>query len=178
MVRTLKEDWFTRALENKGIFVGGGEVISKMLHLENLQVTFRFAVSPSQTWMYFLTVGFDTNYSSSYKGSLLHQLRETGIADVFPELKLLFYSNSRPDSYRINFDGFWETVSGSALQSRFKSVDTSFVGTVGQLKPINKSANDGFQIWSRTFLNPYCLVNDIDALLVGTTKNSLSSKDR
>ena len=170
---TLKQDWFTKELEDAGILVGGGEAIAKKLHLQDSQASFRFAVSPNSSWMYFLTVGFGPNYSSTYEESIFLELRELGVTAIFPGLKILFYSNHRPGSFRINFEGTWETVSQAELQKRFYTNDPSFIGEVGNVKPINKSINDAFQVWSRTFLNPYCVVNDIDALAAGIKTNKI-----
>ena len=170
---TLKQDWFTKELEDAGILVGGGEAITKKLHLEDSQASFRFAVSPNSSWMYFLTVGFGPNYSSTYEDSIFLQLSEIGVTEIFPGLKILFYSNHRPGSFRINFAGTWETVSQVELQKKFYAEDPSFIGEVGNIKPINKSINDAFQVWSRTFLNPYCVVNDIDAFAAGLKTNKI-----
>ncbi len=170
---TLKQDWFTQELEDAGILVGGGESIAQKLNLEDSQSSFLFAVSPNSAWMYFLTVGFGPSYSSTYEDSIFSRLCELGVSAIFPGLRILFYSNHRPGSFRINFEGIWETVSETELQRRFYVVDPSFMGEVGNVKPINKSINDAFQVWSRTFLNPYCVVNDIDALAAGVKTNKI-----
>jgi hypothetical protein len=172
-VITLKQDWFTEELEEAGILVGGGRAIAKKLHLEDSQISFRFAVSPNSTWMYFLTVGFGPDYSSLYEKHIILNLRELAVSAIFPDLKIIFFSDHRPGSFRINFEGIWETVSESELQKRFYTMDPSFTGELGHVKPINKSINDAFQVWSRTFLSPKCVVNDLDALAVGQKRNKI-----
>jgi hypothetical protein len=166
-VITAKQDWFTGELEAAGVLVGGGESISAKLMLPDSQCSFRFAASPDSTWMYFLTVGFGQSYSSTYEEAIFSRLGDLGVSEMFPNLRILFYSDHRPGSFRINFGGNWETVNPMGLQKKFHEVDPSFIGALGNVKPINKSVNDLFQTWSRAYLNPYCVVNDIDAIAKG-----------
>jgi len=172
-VITAKQDWFTKQLEEAGILVGGGEAIAAKLLLPQSQTSFRFAVSPSSTWMHFLTVGFGQHYESSYEEAIFSRLRDLGVSEMFSDLKILFYSEQRPGSFRINFGGIWETVDPIGLQTKFYDADPTFLGASGNVKPINKSVNDLFQVWSRSYLNPYCVVNDVDALVRGEKTNKI-----
>ena len=153
--------------------MGGGEAIATELMLPESQTTFRFAVSPNSTWMHFLTAGFGQHYESTYEEAIFSRLRDLGVNQMFPNLKILFYSDQRPGSFRINFDGKWETVNPLGMQKKFYDADPTFLGASGNVKPINKSVNDLFQVWSRSYLNPYCVVNDVDALVRGEKSNKI-----
>lgn len=170
---TAKQDWFTKELEEAGVLVGAGDVIATKLMLPESQTSFRFAVSPNSTWMHLLTVGFGQHYESSYEEAIFIRLSELGVSQIFPDLKILFYSDQRPGSFRINFDGNWETVTPLGMQKKFYNADPTFLGASGNVKPINKSVNDLFQVWSRSYLNPYCVVNDVDALVRGEKTNKI-----
>jgi hypothetical protein len=172
-VITSKQDWFTKELEDAGVLVGGGESIAEKLLLDETQVTFRFATSPDSSWMHFLTVGFGQQYSSTYEKNIFAKLSELGVRELFPDLKILFYSDHRSGSFRIHFGHLWESVSAIELQKKFFDVDPSFIGQSGNVKPINKSVNDLFQLWSRSYLNPYCVVNDVDALVTSTRPSKI-----
>lgn len=168
---TSKLDWFTKALEESGIVVGGGSLITKSLGISmETPVSIRFATSPNSSWMYFLTVGFGEKYSSGYESKILASLPNLEFDRLLPDLNVIFYSNNRPGSFRVYFDSMWETVSYLELQKKFMEVDPSFIGEVGQVKQINKSINDIFQYWTRSYLSPYCVVNDIDALVINENR--------
>ena len=123
--------------------------------------------------MHFLTVGFGEHYESSYEEAIFSRLQDLGVSQMFQDLKVLFYSDHRSGSFRINFGGHWETVNAVGLQKKFYDADPTFLGATGNVKPINKSVNDLFQVWSRSYLNPYCVVNDVDALVRGEKSNKI-----
>ena len=120
-----------------------------------------------------MTVGFGEHYESSYEEAIFSRLQDLGVSQMFQDLKVLFYSDHRSGSFRINFGGHWETVNAVGLQKKFYDADPTVLGATGNVKPINKSVNDLFQVWSRSYLNPYCVVNDVDALVRGEKSNKI-----
>jgi hypothetical protein len=66
--------------------------------------------------------------------------------------------------------GVVDVVSAAELRARLITLDAGLDAAPGCYKPCNRSINDVFQVWSRTYLPANSCVNDIDVLQFSGTK--------
>lgn len=165
MARTLKEDWFNNLLADFGHLVSGHSSFHKYLGIEEeCFCTLRF-LHKDKTLLFFLVLEIENVSTFSYRPSEIENVNN--IYNVFGTALhiLAFDPNEQFLLYDKNTKG-WYRHDSVSLSSFFEGIDDTLTKNRGTYKEINKTTNDGFQIWTRKFLTRNCVVNDIDALYI------------
>ena len=159
---TRKEDWLNDFLAENGAYVSGHPSFAHQLGISGA-VTVRF-VKLNECVLYFLAIqpiqpDYQAEYLAAFEDGKLNWLRE-----LFFPLIQVFYTEEGSE-----FDLFFpdkkcfRKFSFAGLTNLAIKYHAGFGQNVGVGKKINRSINDTFQLWTRTHLNAYCIVNDLDA---------------
>jgi hypothetical protein len=165
-MNTDKSDWLNDMLADGGGLVSSHSTFGERLGI-NGKVELRF-IKFRNKFIYFLTiymktsdiVGFHISHDNDYLIKLM---------GLFKPLNILLYSDEE-DKFTLHdiANKTNLTLSNSMLCSELAKYNPALVQDTGTIKAINKSVNDNFQIWTRTYLSKYAVVNDIDAIMFKT----------
>ncbi|MEC3885503.1 hypothetical protein VKA52_17425 [Halobacillus sp. HZG1] len=176
MTRTSKSDWLNDWLaQMNNMYVSGHESFRKRLNLpDNSVVTIRY-INLRGRYIWILTVESIEEDWSAIKTSLTNNQDFNLINEKFgKELNILLFSPTNPNifSYKI-FDRNYIDVDSNGLIMAFNSQLPNINQNPGTVKNRNKSLNDNFQLWTRSKLSKYSVINDFDAVFL----NNGSGKD-
>lgn len=159
-MKTQKGDWFNKCLASNGAFVSSNEKFSFYFNLD-APIELRFA-KIGTTIVFILTI--NTTKSSDLRSfSLAIQQGKLNLfSKYFSPLIVLFY-DSNSNFKVLDSSNNIISITSSGLEKLFEGHNSDFTSNKGSVKKVNKSINDGFQIWTRTNLSKYCVINDIDA---------------
>jgi len=165
--RTIKEDWYNDLLGNTSDgFVSGHATFTQKLNLkEGEHCALRF-VHREETLLIFLTI--ETADATAFSNQVLQNYQFKKLQALFGE-HLYVLAFDAADHFKMAKPGSatLDAHTSDTLEAFIAGIDPALVENKGTYKTINRSVNDAFQAWTRTHLTRNCVVNDLDALLIG-----------
>jgi len=177
--RTVKQDWYTDLLSNtteRGL-VSGHVSFSRLLNLQDDQFCAIRFIHKEDTLIILLTIETAdlANFSAGLLANRQIQQLKSRFGDTF---HVLVYNDADEFLMASPIDWSFKQYDSGELTAYIGTIDPTLLEATGAYKAINRSQNDSFQAWTRAKLTGKCVVNDMDALLMGKEKTCLMELKR
>ncbi len=154
------------------VYVSGHPSFSKNLSLNhNSIVSLRFAANRKEIYGYFITIQASAFYWEEIEAKVATSEKFYGIYKKFlnllnRQILIIIYDNDQTDRFSISEDlKTFNEVNSHGLKVYFSKYNPKIIENPGTFKEINKSINDSFQIWTRSNLSKYIVINDFDLFI-------------
>lgn len=174
MGQTVKNDWLNNWLSNNNnTFVSGDDKFRNSLNLPlEAKSTIRY-INLRSKYLWILTIEAPEEVWRSVKEQLENNGLFNSINSKFQnKLNVLLFSPNTLDSFSYkSHNGNYIDTDSNGLQTMLNKELPEVNQNLGTRKEMNKSINDNFQIWTRSNLSKYCVINDFDAVYLSDKQN-------
>lgn len=159
---TTKADWFTKYLLEKGFWVGGTPVIHSFNSPCKATQTIRFFKSSKYEFLivYILEFAEPFEKRTDYESAIRLYLESL---EIKPSFTLAIWPHRILKFAILDKNRFTQELETNQVLLHFKKYDPYLVGQTSNLKPINRSFNDYFHKWARSYMKGF--QNDIDCFI-------------
>ena len=168
--RTRKDDWMNDLLAQSGYYVSGHATFTQQLGLPiDIIATVRHARLYSSAYpdvfLLVLECPFDPKSGAINFRALRANTTYQELASLLVVLPVLAFQQQRPGYFLVDEGKGPIVMNDTDLQLWFGNIDPAYTQNIGTTKPVNRTANDMFVLWTGTNLTRQCVFNDIDALI-------------
>lgn len=176
--QTEKFDWYTKLLsEHQHILVSDDDAIQKMFGVETGgEFSLRYVGNKSMGYKVVIIAKHpdDIVFLNRYPEEVMFISRmarmlfkqRVPIITCKSELSASI-ANAKFGVFEVENKSVIECSADELAKKVFFTLDSRLVNNVGEVKELNKSINDDFQLFTRQKLSKYLVANDIDALMTG-----------